>query len=161
MAPQRPTPARAARIAAWAGALSIAALGGGAMAAEFHSTTDVAILYDAPSAKARPLFVLAKDTPLELIVTVEGWMKVRDVGGTVAWVDRKSVGDKRMLVVRAPVADVLANPVDSAPLVFKAEQNVLVELVDTSYVANTPGWAKVRHRDGQVGYVRIAQVWGL
>jgi SH3-like domain-containing protein len=157
----RPTPSRAARIAAWTGSVAIAALGGGAVAAEFHSTTDVAILYDAPSAKARPLFVLARDTPLELIVTVEGWMKVRDVGGTVAWVDRKVVGDKRMLVVRAPVADVLANPVDSAPLVFKAEQNVLVELVDPAYVANTPGWAKVRHRDGQVGYVRIAQVWGL
>ena len=161
MAALRPTLACSARIATWAGGVAIAALGGGAMAAEFHSTTDVAILYDAPSAKARPLFVLAKDTPLELIVTVEGWMKVRDVGGTVAWVDRKAVGDKRMLVVRAPVADVLANPVDSAPLVFKAEQNVLVELVDPAYVANTPGWAKVRHRDGQVGYVRIAQVWGL
>jgi SH3-like domain-containing protein len=161
MAAPRPTLACAARIVVWAGGVAIAALGAGAMAAEFHSTTDVAILYDAPSAKARPLFVLARDTPLELIVTVEGWMKVRDVGGTVAWVDRKAVGDKRMLVVRAPVADVLANPVDSAPLVFKAEQNVLVELVDTAYVTNTPGWAKVRHRDGQVGYVRIAQVWGL
>ena len=98
--------ARSAR--AWASAAAIVAFGGAAAAAQFHSTTDVAVLYDAPSAKARPLFVLAKDTPLELIVTVEGWMKIRDVGGTVAWVDRKVVGDKRMLVVRAPMADVLA-----------------------------------------------------
>ena len=161
MVASRPPLARPARIAAWACGAAIAALGSGAIAAQFHSTTDVAVLYDAPSAKARPLFVLARDTPLELIVTVEGWMKIRDVGGTVAWVDRKVIGDKRMLVVRAPVADILANPVDSAPLVFKAEQNVLVELVDTAYVTNTPGWAKVRHRDGQVGYVRIGQVWGL
>lgn len=161
MAASRPTLVRLARIAAWISIAAVAALGGSAVAAQFHSTTDVAVLYDAPSAKARPLFVLAKDTPLELIVTVEGWMKIRDVGGTVAWVNRKVIGDKRMLVVRAPVADILANPVDSAPLVFKAEQNVLVELVDTAYVANTPGWAKVRHRDGQVGYVRIGQVWGL
>ena len=83
--------ARSAR--AWASAAAIGAFGGAAAAAQFHSTTDVAVLYDAPSAKARPLFVLAKDTPLELIVTVEGWMKIRDVGGTVAWVDRKVVGD--------------------------------------------------------------------
>jgi SH3-like domain-containing protein len=161
MAASRPTLVRPARVAALACAGAIAALGGAACAAQFHSTTEAAVLYDAPSAKARPLFVLAKDTPLELIVTVEGWMKIRDVGGTVAWVDRKVIGDKRMLVVRAPVADILANPVDSAPLVFKAEQNVLVELVDPAYVTNTPGWAKVRHRDGQVGYVRIGQVWGL
>ena len=24
-----------------------------------------------------------------------------------------------------------------------------------------PGWVKVRHRDGQTGYVRLAQVFGL
>jgi SH3-like domain-containing protein len=137
------------------------ALGGGTWAAEFHTTTDVTVMYDAPSAKARPLFVLGRDVPLELIVNVEGWMKVRDVGGTVAWVDKKSIGDKRMIVVRAPVADILANPVETSPLVFKAEQNVLLEIADTTYVTSTPGWVKVRHRDGQVGYVRIAQVWGV
>jgi SH3-like domain-containing protein len=144
-----------------AGLVVLFALGGGAGAAEFHATTDITVMYDAPSAKARPLFVLGRDIPLELIVNVEGWMKVRDAGGTVAWVDKKTIGDKRMIVVRAPVADILANPVDTAPLVFKAEQNVLLEVADTTYVATTPGWVKVRHRDGQVGYVRIAQVWGI
>lgn len=144
-----------------AGLFVLLALGGGARAAEFHATTDVTVMYDAPSAKARPLFVLGRDIPLELIVSVEGWMKVRDAGGTVAWVDRKSVGDKRMLVVRAPVADILANPLDTAPVVFRAEQNVLLEVADTSYGTSTPGWVKVRHRDGQVGYARIAQVWGV
>ena len=137
------------------------ALGGSAWAAEFHATTEVAVMYDAPSAKARPLFVLGRDIPLELIVNVEGWMKVRDVSGTIAWVEKKAVGDRRMLVVRAPVADILASPADNAPLVFKAEQNVLLEVADTAYVSTTPGWVKVRHRDGQTGYVRIAQVWGV
>jgi len=132
-----------------------------AYAAEFHSTSDVAVLYDAPSVKARPLFVLGREVPLEAIVTVEGWVKVRDVGGSVAWVERKALGEKRMLVVRAAVADVLASPVDGAAVVFKAEQNVLLELADATPAATTPGWAKVRHRDGQTGYVRIAQIWGL
>jgi SH3-like domain-containing protein len=133
----------------------------GAWATEFHATTDVAVMYDAPSAKARPLFVLGREVPLELIVNVEGWMKVRDAGGTIAWVEKKAVGDKRMLVVRSPVAEILASPVDAAPLVFKAEQNVLLEVADPAYASTTPGWVKVRHRDGQVGYVRIAQVWGV
>ena len=137
------------------------AIGGGAWAAEFHATTDVAVMYDAPSVKARPLFVLGRDIPLELIVNVEGWVKVRDAGGTIAWVEKRVVGDKRMLVVRAPVAEILFQPVDSAPLVFKAEQNVLLEVADPSYASSTPGWVKVRHRDGQIGYVRIAQVWGV
>jgi SH3-like domain-containing protein len=136
-------------------------LAGSVSAADFRSTTEAAVLYDAPSVKGRPLFVLGRDTPLEVIVNVEGWIKIRDVGGTVAWVEKKAVGDKRMVVVRSAVADVLANPADNASVVFKAEQNVLLELADNTYVSTTPGWAKVRHRDGQVGYVRIAQVWGL
>ena len=148
-------PARLIVLLAMAGAASLA------WAAEFRSTSEVAVLYDAPSSKSKPLFVIGRDTPLETIVSVEGWLKVRDVGGTVAWIDRKSVGDRRMLIVRAPVAEVLAGPADNAALVFKAEQNVLLELADTAYVSTTPGWAKVRHRDGQVGFVRISQVWGL
>ena len=132
-----------------------------APAAEFHATIDPTVLYDGPSLKAKPLFVLGRDYPVEVIVNVEGWLKVRDAGGTVAWIEKRAVGDKRMLVVRMPVADVHANPDAAAAVVFKAEQNVLLELVDPAYVTNTPGWAKVRHRDGQVGFVRIGQVWGL
>ena len=67
---------------------------------------------------------------------------MRDAGGTVAWIDRKNVGDKRMLIVRAPVAEVLAGPAENTALVFKAEQNVLLELAYTADALTTPGWAK-------------------
>ena len=137
------------------------ALSGGAAAAEFQSASEAAVLYDAPSLKARPLFVIGRDTPFEVIVGVEGWLKIRDAAGTVAWIERKAVSERRTLIVRVPVADVLAAPEANAALVFKAEQNVVLELIDPAHVSNTPGWAKVRHRDGQQGYVRIAQVWGL
>ena len=137
------------------------AFGTSAIANDFRSVSDAAVLYDAPSLRAKALFVVGRDTPLEVIVSVEGWLKVRDAGGTVAWVERKSLADKRTLIVRAPIADVLAAPDANAAVVFKVEQNVLLDLADPNYVASTPGWAKVRHRDGQVGYVRIAQVWGL
>ncbi|TMG83135.1 MAG: hypothetical protein E6H78_13085 [Betaproteobacteria bacterium] len=147
--------------ALWTLAASLALMSGGAGAAEFRSTSDAAVLYDAPSVRSKPLFALGRDYPLEVIVNVEGWLKVRDIGGTVAWIEKKSVGEKRMLTVRSATADVLAQPEASAQVVFKAEQNVLLELVDPSYATTTPGWAKVRHRDGQSGFVRIQQVWGL
>jgi SH3-like domain-containing protein len=122
------------------------------------------VLYDAPSAKAKPLFVLGRDTPLEVIVPVEGWSKVRDAAGTIGWVEKKALADKRTLVVRAPLAEVRANPDDAAALVFRAEQNVLLDLAEGATSASTtssPGWVKVRHRDGQTGFVRITQVFGL
>jgi len=155
---------RRGRIAAPALAVAVAAAFS-ASAADFRSTSEAAtLLYDAPSVKAKPLFVLGRDTPLEVIVPVEGWIKVRDVGGTIGWVETRTLADKRALVVRVPLADVRANPDDAAPLVFRAEQNVLLELAESATSATTtatPGWVGVKHRDGQAGYVRIAQVFGL
>jgi SH3-like domain-containing protein len=139
----------------------LALFAGVAGAADYRATADVAVLYDAPSLKSKPLYALGRDYPLEVVVNVEGWLKVRDASGTVAWIEKKSVADKRIVVVRGAAAEVLASPEPAAPVVFKAEQNVLLELVDPDYVTTTPGWAKVRHRDGQVGFVRIQQVWGL
>lgn len=134
-------------------------------AAEYRATSDApAILYDAPSTKARPLFVYGRDVPMEVLVTVEGWTKVRDAGGTIGWLAGKSVSDKRVLLVRAPTADVRANPDEASPVVFRAEQNVLLDLAETASSPSTtsaPGWVKVKHRDGQVGFVRITQVYGL
>ncbi|MEP6702751.1 MAG: SH3 domain-containing protein, partial [Betaproteobacteria bacterium] len=34
---------------------------------------------------------------------------------------------------------------------------VLLELVEPP----VSGWVKVRHRDGQTGYVNISQIWGV
>ena len=136
-----------------------------AHAADFKVTGEQpTILYDGPSAKAKPLFLYGRDVPLELIVTVEGWSKVRDAGGTIGWIDRKALADRRMLVIRAPQAEVRAAADDAAPLVFRAERDVLLELAESAIsptTTATPGWVKVRHRDGAAGFVRIAQVFGL
>jgi len=136
-----------------------------ALGSEYRATADApAVLYDAPSAKAKPLFVYGRDIPMEVLVSVEGWTKVRDSSGTIGWLAAKSMGDKKMLLVRGASADVRANPEEAAAVVFRAEQNVLLELAETAASASstaTPGWVKVRHRDGQTGYVRISQVFGL
>ncbi|CAG0965124.1 hypothetical protein BURK1_00924 [Burkholderiales bacterium] len=151
-------------------AIAIAAVGAAALAAplsaaEFRTTAEVpTLLYDAPSAKARPQFVLGRDVPLEVLVDVEGWTKVRDLSGTIGWVASRSLSGRRVLQVRVAVADVRTVAADGSPLAFRAEQNVLLELAEPAVSAGTtatPGWVKVRHRDGATGFVRIAQVFGL
>ena len=136
-----------------------------ALATDYRTTTEAAtVLYDAPSARARPRFVYGRDVPLEMLVSVEGWTKVRDMQGAIGWVANKALSDKRMLVVRVGVADVRSAAEESAPIVFRAEQNVLLELAEPATSASAtanPGWVKVRHRDGQTGFVRVAQVFGL
>ena len=138
---------------------------GVAGAAEYRTTSEApTLLYDAPSTKARPLFVYGRDVPLEVLVAVEGWTKIRDVGGAFGWIPNKQLAEKRVLQVRVSAADIRANPDEGAPLVFRAEQNVLLDLAESATSAATtatPGWVRVRHRDGQVGFVKVPQVFGL
>jgi SH3-like domain-containing protein len=129
-----------------------------ALALDFRSVAaDAAVLYDAPSARSNKLYVVNRGYPLEVIVTVEGWVKVRDANGALTWIDSKQLTDKqRTVMVRVAVAQVRQKPDDSAGIAFQAQQNVLLELVEA-----TGGWLQVRHRDGGTGYVRAQQVWGV
>ncbi len=144
---------RFASCLAAAGALAWASTG---PAAEFKSVSEnAAILYDAPSAKSKKLFVVGQGYPFEVVVVVEGWSKVRDAGGELTWIESRLLADRRTVLVKAPLAQVREAADDGAPVVFQAQQNVLLDLLEVA-----GGWLRVRHRDGQAGYVRITQVWG-
>ena len=114
-------------------------------------------MYDAPSAKSRPLFVVLAGTPVELVVSLEGWVKARDSRGDLAWIEKKQLTEKRNVIVRVDRAQIRAAAEDKAPLVFEAERDVVLELVE----AVAGGWVKVKHRDGQGGFLKAPQVWGL
>jgi SH3-like domain-containing protein len=125
---------------------------------DFRSIGDNAVpMYDAPSVKANPLFVASKFYPVEVIVQVDNWNKVRDAAGDLAWVEKKNLSDTRTVVVTAELADVRESPEDGAPLVFQARKGVALEVVELG----VGPWVKVRHRGGQTGFVRANQVWGL
>ncbi|HLX81194.1 MAG TPA: SH3 domain-containing protein [Burkholderiales bacterium] len=135
--------------------LLLAAFGAGG--AEYRSVQDsAAVLYDAPSRQAKPLFVVSRDYPLEVIVNLEAWVKVRDQAGALTWIEKKALGDKRMVLVAAPSAEARERPEDGAPVAFSAAQNVALELVEVS----PNGWLRVRHADGATGFVRASTVWG-
>jgi SH3-like domain-containing protein len=139
-------------------AASLGLVGAGpALAAEFRSVAETAaVLYDAPSARARKLYVVSQGYPFEIVVVVEGWSKVRDATGELSWVENRLLTDKRTVLVKVPLARVLESADDRAPVVFQAQQNVLLELLEVA----GGGWLKVRHRDGQIGFVKVAQVSG-
>ena len=145
-----------ARRALGYGALALSLFAPPAAALDFRAVADNAvILYDGPTVRSSKLFVVNKGYPLEVVVTVEGWVKVRDANGAFSWVEAKQLTDKRTVMVKVPVAEVRVKPDDGAPVAFQAQQNVLLDLVTVS-----GGWLQVRHRDGGSGYVRAQHVWG-
>ncbi len=126
-------------------------------ALDYRSVAEAAPLYDAPSARSNPLFVVLAGTPVELVVGLEGWSKVRDSKGDLAWIEKRLLTEKRNVIVRAERAQVRAAADEKAALVFEAERDVVLELLE----AAPGGWVKVKHRDGPGGFLKATQVWGL
>lgn len=127
------------------------------LALEFRSiASDRTVMYDAPSLQGRKLFLASRYYPVEVIVSLEAFAKVRDIAGELAWVEKKNLSDKRMVLVNVPLAEVRQAPDAKAALVFQAERSVVLELLE--YTGT--GWLRVRHPDGAMGFIRIAQVWG-
>lgn len=152
-APARPTKRAAATLL-----LASALLSGGATALDFRAVTaERAVLFDAPSLQAKKLYVVGRYFPVEVLVNLDTFVKVRDSAGELFWIEKKNLGDTRTVVVTAPRADIRQAPVKESPLVFQAERDVALELLE----AGRTGWAKVRHPDGLSGYVVSSQVWGL
>ena len=141
---------------------SVAALAGllasaNATALEFKSVTEpAAILYDAPSTKAQKLFVLSQGYPVEVVVKLEGWTKVRDDTGEFAWIENSRLSERHTVMVKVSSAEARLAANESSPVVFTAEKGVFLELVDLA-----AGWAKVRHNDGVTGFIKVNQLWGL
>lgn len=128
-----------------------------AYALDYRSVAEAAPMYDAPSAKSKPLFVMMAGTPVELVVSLDGWSKVRDSRGDLAWIEKKHLTDKRNVIVRFDRVAVRAAADDKAAAVFEAERDVVLELLE----AVPGGWVKVRHRDGPSGFLKAPHVWGL
>lgn len=139
-------------------ALALAALPLLAPAATFKSVgVPAAILYDGPSVRSNKVFLAPRAMPVEIISTIDQWVKIRDMSGDVMWVVKKDLSDARTVVALGTLV-VRSQPADSAPALFSLERSMVLEYLDP--VPNGP-WVRVRHRDGTIGYVRDSEVWGL
>ena len=153
-------PHRSPSLARLVGTILVAGLLCGANAALAVDYVSVgegsAILYDAPSAKAKKLFVVNRYMPFEQIVTLDNWVKVRDRSGGLYWVEKSALSSKRYVFALPPVLDVRAEPDLGASRLFQVRQQVALEYLESTGT----GWVKVRHQDTDVGYVSGADVWG-
>jgi SH3-like domain-containing protein len=116
-----------------------------------------AVSYDSPSRQGVKQFIYSRFHPLEVLVRVSGWTKVRDAEGGVGWVEGASLGTKRFVMVQGGTAQIRATAQFTAPVTFEAERGVVLEATG----AAADGWLPVTHAGGQSGFVRINQVWGV
>jgi SH3-like domain-containing protein len=115
-----------------------------------------AIVYDSPSAQGIKLYLLSQGYPVEVIVNLAEWVKVRDQQGGLSWIDAKQLSTQRTLLISSPV-EIKKTPELGGVVVARVEKDVVVDLLEPA----KNGWVKVKHRDGLVGFVQTSAVWGL
>ncbi len=148
---------RRARLFALPAVLWLAAASGAAVAADFKSVgPGPAILYDAPAQKSRKLYVAPAGMPVEIVFANGEWTRVRDAAGDLSWIESRALSPRRTFVVEVAQLSARSAANDNATVVFTAAKGVLLELAEPISSA----WIKVRHRDGETGYVKAAEAWG-
>lgn len=128
-----------------------------AHALDFRSIASAkTITYDAPSKEALKLYILSSGYPVEVIVNLGDWIKVRDNQGGLSWVESKVLSTKRTVLVLAKTEIKASEDVVSA-LLATVEKDVVLELIAGGANSN---WVKVKHRDGVTGFVLVDKLWG-
>lgn len=130
-----------------------------AAALEFKSVAvPKAVLYDAPSASAKKVLLLSQGYPVEIIVDLGEWLKVRDAQGSISWVEAKQLSAKRTVLIKLANAEIRSDASATSSLLATLEKDVVLEVADPKL---NNGWLKVKHRDGVTGFVLISSVWGF
>jgi len=130
-----------------------------ALALDFRSiAVSKAILYDAPSSAAKKILLLSQNYPVEVVVNLGDWLKVRDAQGGLNWIEAKQLSKKRMVMVTSDKAEIRQNAEVTSNLVATIDKDVVLEVSDLKL---RNGWLKVKHRDGLVGYVLMTSTWGF
>lgn len=128
-----------------------------AHAIEFRSVAiPKAVAMDAPSMEAKKIYIFGQGNPVEVIVDLGQWLKVRDQNRGLSWLQAKQLSNQRTVLV-VQEAELKAAPNNDAALLATVEKDVVLQLVTP---AITNGWIKVKHRGGLTGYVRSHLVWG-
>jgi SH3-like domain-containing protein len=127
--------------------------------AEFRSVSvSKTILYEAPSATTKRVYLVSEGYPLEVIVNLGDWLKVRDPYGTLSWVESKNLQSKRTVIVKVDKANIFKEPELKSALLANIEKDVVIELSDPLIAS---GWIKVRYQQDLDGYIQASQVWGI
>lgn len=128
------------------------------LAAEFRSIgVAKAVLYDTPSLQGKKQFILSQQYPVEVLVNLGDWLKVRDQSGGLNWLENKNTTTKPTVLISSAQVEIRQMADVSSAVVFTAKKDVVLEVLEPA----KNGWVKVKHVDGLMGYLQTSAVWGI
>jgi SH3-like domain-containing protein len=108
-----------------------------------------------PSTKHDILWSVGKYYPLDVLKKSGNWYKVRDFEDDEGWIHGSLLEKISAVTVKAPLVNIREGPGTTTRVLFQAEKGVSFK-----NLGRKGDWFKVRHPDGDVGWIHKSLVWG-
>jgi SH3-like domain-containing protein len=128
--------------------------------AEFIAVkTKKSILYEGPSDSTSKEFIVTQSYPLQVLVKLKDWIKVRDHEGKISWIKAKDITRDRTVLTLKNNVILFYKPSYSSVKLADISVNVALRLVSP---LNTDGWIEVKTLSQNIeGFIRVQDVWGF
>ena len=118
-----------------------------------------ALLFEGPSKTTEKLFIVTEGYPLEVLVSLKDWKKVKDHNGKISWVESKNTHNERNVLIIKDDAVIFNQANEKSHKLANVEKFVVLKLNSPILVGN---WAEVKTQiEGLIGFVNAREVWGL
>jgi len=128
--------------------------------ADFMSVNaDQAFLHEAPSDSTKKSFIVTRGYPLEVIVSLKEWKKVKDHEGLINWIKTSDLSSKRSVLNLKGDNPIYLEPSSASPILAKVNENVTLELLDAKKIDD---WVKVYSKVADIeGFIKATDLWGI
>lgn len=115
---------------------------------------DIANMRSAPTTKSDQLWQVEKYHPLIVLEKKGKWVKVKDFEGDTAWLHKSLLGNSECVITKKAKCNVRSSGSIKGKKLFTTERGVPFKVLDRKN-----GWIKVKHKDGDIGWISKKLVW--
>ena len=128
--------------------------------ADFISVkTKQAILFQGPSNVTEKMFIVTEGYPLEVLVSLKDWKKVKDHNGKISWIESKYTHNERTVLILKDNAVIFNQANDKSHKLANVDKFVVLKLNSSMLVGD---WGQVKTQiEGLIGFINSREVWGL
>ncbi|WP_437972077.1 SH3 domain-containing protein [Sorangium sp. So ce260] len=109
-----------------------------------------------PSTSEPVEFTATRYYPVRVLEREDGWCKIKDFEGDLAWVADRLLARVRTIVIKAARGNIREAPTTSAEVAFQAERGEVFKVLDRK-----GRWLRVVDVKGGNGWVREDLAWGM
>ncbi|MBW2171386.1 MAG: SH3 domain-containing protein [Deltaproteobacteria bacterium] len=128
---------------------------GTASAERLSVAVDKGNVRSGPGKNYEVLWSVGKYFPVDIVKTSGDWRKIRDYEGDVGWIHHSLLKEIPAVIVKGSLVNIREGPGTDAKVLFQAESGVSFKVVEKK-----GKWLRVKHADGDTGWIHDSLIWG-